>query len=911
MKQLLITIIASVAAVSASAQHYADPNNSYLKTEEAQRLTNEEFYYGSQNLNAYDDESTRLINDYYLNTPGTTDNIKQWLKQNAIHPDHTRLRLMLANLMVKNQDFKQAFDIYDNTVSEEFDNLPVKEQTEANLYSAIAYLKTGDYNTAERKLNAIMDSPTHQADIYYYAGYTQYVKGNYKEATNYFSAVEQSSEYKSKAPVYIADCMLQNGQPQAAIEKLRIWESSYGNKSDLLPEARRIAGEAAYELKDYTGAVANLQAYLNGTDQPKRTALYKLGMSQFNNKLYADAAKMLSKSAGVSSDAMAQSAWLNAGKAYISNQNKKQASIAFQQAAQMNADQSTKEEAAYNYALTLHQGAEMGFGESVNEFEKFLNNYPNSKYTSSVAQHLTEVYFTTKNYPAALKSINKIKQPSADIIAAKQKVLYNMGTQSFANGDYRTAKEYMTQSNATLKNPEAIFWKGEAEYRLGELPAAERDYTSYINSGSNLSNKALANYGLGYINFKNKKYANALSYFNKYITNCPNGSNADRKNLKADAYNRIGDCLYTQRKFDEANNAYNTSLSTDKTHGDYSLLQMAMISGLKGDYQKKVGLLNQLGSSYNNSEYADNALFEQGRAYVLSGDRQKAQETFNNLISKYPNSTNSRRAMNEIGMIYQENGQTDLAIQQYTSVIDRYKDTEEATAALESLKQIYNAQGKVNEYAAIAKRAGKGLSPEELDEMTENAAIMATANEEYAKALEFYRQIDAQTLSEDMKAKALQAGLECAEKIGDKDAELEFASKILDGTSKISPDKVSQARLIRAKNYMANGYLDPAINDYKELAKDNVTIYGAQGTVELAQYLFDTQQYQEAESRLDAFIDNGTSYPYWLARAFILLSDVYAKTGREIEAQEYLLSLKSNYSENEEINQMIEQRLNK
>lgn len=908
MKKTILALFATAVAVGASAQHYAVPNSPALRPEEAHRLTDEAFYYGSQNLNSAD-EATRLINDYHLNTPGTAENIGQWLQKHQIHPAHTRLRLMQANLMVKNQDYASAFGIYDNIVSEEFNNLPQSEQTEANIYSAIAYLQTGDYNTAERKLASIMDSPTHQADIYYYAGYTQYVKKNYREAMNYFTAVEQSAEYKSKAPIYMADCLLQTGHPQEAIDKVRAWTVAYGAGSELLTEARRISGEAEYDLGHYSGAAETLQTYVNATDKPTRTALYKLGMSQFQALQYADAAKMLSKSAGVASDAMAQSAWLNAGKAYISTQSKRQASIAFQQAAQMNADAATKEEAAYNYALTLHQGAEMGFGESVSEFERFLNNYPNSQYAPSVAQHLTEVYFTTKNYPAALRSINKIKQPSADIVAAKQKVLYNMGTQSFANGDYRKAKDYMTQSNATLQNPEAIFWKGESEYRLGDFTSAAKDYNSYLKSGKNLSNKALANYGLGYINFKNKRYAAALSNFNNYITGCPEGADADRKNLKADAYNRIGDCLFTQRKFDEANNAYSTSLSTDKTHGDYSLLQMAMISGLKGDYQQKVGLLNQLGATYNNSEYADNALFEQGRAYVLSGDRQQALETFNTLVAKYPNSTNARRAMNEIGMILQENGQTDLAINQYTTIIDQYKDTEEAAAALESLKQIYNAQGKVNEYAAIAQRAGKSLSPEELDEMTENAAVMATANGEYAKALDFYSQLAAQTLSEDMRAKALQNGLECAGLTGDKTAELEFASKILDGTSKILPDKVSQARLIRAQNYMANGFIDPALNDYKELANDNVTIYGAQGTVELAQYLYDTQQYQEAESRLDTFIDNGTSYPYWLARAFIVLSDVYAKTGRDIEAQEYLLSLKSNYSENAEINQMIEQRL--
>ena len=33
------------------------------------------------------------------------------------------------------------------------------------------------------------------------------------------------------------------------------------------------------------------------------------------------------------------------------------------------------------------------------------------------------------------------------------------------------------------------------------------------------------------------------------------------------------------------------------------------------------------------------------------------------------------------------------------------------------------------------------------------------------------------------------------------------------------------------------------------------------------------------------------------------------KTDRKVEAREYLLSLKSNYSENEEINNMIKERL--
>ena len=81
--------------------------------------------------------------------------------------------------------------------------------------------------------------------------------------------------------------------------------------------------------------------------------------------------------------------------------------------------------------------------------------------------------------------------------------------------------------------------------------------------------------------------------------------------------------------------------------------------------------------------------------------------------------------------------------------------------------------------------------------------------------------------------------------------------------------------------------------------------------MELAQYAYDTQQYQPAETLLTDFINSGTSHAYWLARAFVLLSDVYSQTDRTIEARQYLLSLKSNYTESEEINQMIDERLKK
>ena len=50
---------------------------------------------------------------------------------------------------------------------------------------------------------------------------------------------------------------------------------------------------------------------------------------------------------------------------------------------------------------------------------------------------------------------------------------------------------------------------------------------------------------------------------------------------------------------------------------------------------------------------------------------------------------------------------------------------------------------------------------------------------------------------------------------------------------------------------------------------------------------------------------------YWLVDGFVLLSDVYMKLGRNLDAKQYLLSLKQNYQADDDIAGMIESRLNK
>ena len=101
------------------------------------------------------------------------------------------------------------------------------------------------------------------------------------------------------------------------------------------------------------------------------------------------------------------------------------------------------------------------------------------------------------------------------------------------------------------------------------------------------------------------------------------------------------------------------------------------------------------------------------------------------------------------------------------------------------------------------------------------------------------------------------------------------------------------------------------MDDLKILAKDTRNIYGAEANIKWRRFILDAGQTGQAEKEVLDYIEVSTPHTYWLARSFVLLSDVYMKLGRNLDAKQYLLSLKQNYQADDDIAGMIESRLNK
>ena len=931
---------------------------------------------------AGDKEYARVCKEYELRTENSMELMEDYLKQYPDSRHANRIEAMMASVYFEEGKYQEAIALY---CSCNLDALADKERDEAALKLATSYLKVGNLEEAKVWFTLVKEvSRSHQADAVYNLGYIDYVEGRYDAALKAFTSLQTDDEYDALVPYYIGEIYLLRGEYQKADEVASDYLRHFAGHKDEA-EMMRIQGEARYGMKDYLAAVSSLEGYVNAVASPQRKAMYELGMGYYHTGAYLKATEMLGRTTLVQ-DALAQNANLHMGLAYLQLKERNQARMAFEQASIGNYDKAVKEQALYNYALCIHETSYSPFAESVTVFERFLNEFPNSRYRERVNDYLVETYMNTRSYDAALKSIAKISKPGPRIMEAKQKILFRLGTQAFANARFAEALQYFNRSlevgqyNPSVK-ADAYYWRGEANYRLGNYKNAGQDLRRYLDLANDKRSQeyALALYNLGYTDFKQKNYSSALNWFNRFVA----GGANDNRQVLADAYNRMGDCNFYARKFDDARRSYDKAEQIDPSLGDYSLFQEGFVKGLQRDYAGKIQTLNQLITNYPQSQYIDDALYEQGRAFVQLEDNANAIERFQLLVKNFPQSNMARRAANEVGLLYYQDDKYPEAIAAYKNVINNYPGSEEARLAQRDLKSIYIDLNKVDEYADFASTipGGANFDVNERDSLTYVAAErvymrgemaearnsfvkylqtfpegafslnanyyiglidyngrnyesatahlnkvleypdnkyseeammmsaeMAYLAKDYTKSLELYKLLKDRASTPERRQMAATGMLRSAAMSGNNEETILAATAVLADT-KVDPELESEARHYRSKALVNVGQMQHAVEDWQVLAQDTRNVYGAEAKYRLAQYLFDAGKTSEAEKEVLNYLEVSTPHTYWLARGFVLLSDIYAKLDRKLEARQYLLSLKQNYQADDDIAGMIESRL--
>ena len=476
-------------------------------------------------------------------------------------------------------------------------------------------------------------------------------------------------------------------------------------------EVERILGEMQYQRGAYTRAIPHLEAYEKSfTEQKKelvRNDLYLLGMAYYHTEQYQKAINYLKKVKPMN-DSISESTALHLGHAYTRIGNIEQGKLNYAAAARYGFSPKVTEEAMYNYALCTYQSS-TALGESVTAFTDFLRTYPKSEHTTTIRSLLSDAFLRSKNYQAAYEALQLIDVTDTKMEQTKQYLRYQLGADAFRQGNVTKAQQFLQE---ILRQPKAYdAYNAEACYLLAECAYRTRNYKQaeqYITQAEQEKgwkkspNRIQAMYLKGYAYFQQRMYTQAEATLKDFVDQADSS-----QPTYADALNRIGDCQFNARKFDEAIKTYQKVIDLNATGADYATFQAGYAYGLKHQYVNKAEKMLSLVTTYPQSDYADDALYEMARAYIENNQEESAIMAYERLLSNYPNSNMARKASLEQGMIHRNLKQYDDAIRAFKRTIKDYPSTEEAYAALDGLEQVYVATNNISEYLAYTKKLGK------------------------------------------------------------------------------------------------------------------------------------------------------------------------------------------------------------
>jgi len=616
------------------------------------------------------------------------------------------------------------------------------------------YFKTGySYFQQEKLVEAsksfyeIKDADTkYTAPSRYYYGHIAYLQQKYQSALETFISLKQDEKFSPIIPYYITQIYFLQKKHDKVIEYApALLENSIPKRA---PEIARLLGEAYYNTQQYHNAIPYLLRFHK--EKPyaaQRADKYQLGYAYYKTDSCEQAIKWFKKSIA-KEDSLSQAAHYHLAECYLKTGEKKYAQTSFRVASDIDFDPQIKEDALFSFAKISYELSLHPYNDAIVAFEEFINTYPNSTKLSTAYEFLIAVYFTTKNYKAALASLENIENLDFKLEEAYQKIAYYRGVELFNNRKYPEAILHFNKADKYSSNKKVkadnSYWKAEANYRLNDYPAAIGEFKKYIYEpaaiAANEVNKA--HYGIGYAYFKLKEYENANTWFRKYIQN-EKGATTKAKN---DALNRIGDCFYIQKKYTAAIEYYDKAAMLGIDKPDYSLYQSADANGVIGNYIDKKNLLITLLSRNQKSYLTDDAIFQLGKTQEILNETDHALANFQLIITAHPNSPYLKQALIKEGLIHYNKKADDKALIAFKRVVRDYPKTAEANEAVLQIKKIHIDKGELESYENyLATIGGADSSAQVMDAdyyIVAEAKYMkgscTEAVKEFAKYLEKY-----------------------------------------------------------------------------------------------------------------------------------------------------------------------------
>lgn len=563
-----------------------------------------------------------------------------------------------------------------------------------------------------------------------------------------------------------------------------------------------------------------------------------------------------------------------------------------------------------NYNLGIQSINNSDYKEAIQYFNESLKD---GKYDAQTESEATfwrgETYYRMKDYANATKDFSAfVSSPGARACNEYNLGHYNMGYSYFTQKDYVTALGWFRKYLDLEKENKTLI--ADATNRIGDCYFNQKDYDKAAKSYANVYSMKgpgadYACFQQGFIQGLQKDYNGKVTTLNKLISTFPQSEYiSDAKYEIGRSYVMMGDAQKAIDTYDKLNAEYPHSPLSRK-----GKLQTAMLYEEMDKTEQAKNTYKEIVKYFPTSVESKTAIESLKNLYFEQNDVQGFADYVNSLdgLAKFDQSEQDSLTYMAAERLY-DMGQYEKAATSFQNYLEKFPNSFFVPTAHFNLGNCYYRLNKMDlaekEYGYMATQVGSSEREEALVRLSE----IQYNNQDYAKAIASMSVLDSIAQNAENKLAARIGLLRCNNLLGKTDETIEAANTIVN-SDKLDPNVQREALYVRAKAYEVKGDSASAIKDFTTLSYNCMDEYGAEGKYRVAESYYLQANYAKAEKEVFDFIDVNTPHQYWLAKSFILLSDVYVKLNRDFEAKQYLISVRENYSGKDDISSEIKVRL--
>ncbi|MDD2385982.1 MAG: tetratricopeptide repeat protein [Bacteroidales bacterium] len=727
-----------------------------------------------------------------------------------------------------------------------------------------AYYRTGKYAEAIPHLNTYMQNTSSKSDFdYYEIGFAYYNTKQYQNASNAFTRIVNMKDTLSQYAAYhLGDCYLKMGdlvQARNSFETASLYKFNPAIREDALFNFAQLCFELS--LSPFNEAINAFSQYIK--EYPKSLRVdkaYDYLLDAFlNTKNYLGAIQTIEKipTRTPKIDAAYQRLAYFRGLENFTELKYNEAIVMFDKSLEYKIYD--KNITALSYYWKAEANMRLGNDDdAIAQFKEFVNSTGSVSLEEYGKAHynLGYAYFNKKQYALANTWFRKFEMQSGfENTALMNDALNRIGD------CYYIEKEF---------GPAAIYYKKAADisvigadytlYQMALSFGGQKDYKKKIWSLRRLVNDYPESEYIGNAHFEiGRTYQTSMNspdsakfYFNRFISNYPNSS------MKKAAMSSLGSIYFNQRDYNDALNIYKGVIAEFPNTEEASNANV-MIREIYIEMDNPDEYIE-----YASSGAVDISQDEQDEIMWLAAKKLYIDQKYNDALSSLTNYLKKFPT-----------GKFSIEANYFKAELHFY--FEEKTPALIC-------------YRVVAD-ASRGAYTEE---STIKAASILFDNENWDQAFDYYQKLYPLAENKSTKLIAAIGRLRCAYNIGKWDEVIAAASDLINN-EKSNEEQRREAYYKMAKSYYAKDNLIRAIPLFTNLSTEVISFEGAEAKFRIAEINFQLNNDSIAEYIVYEFAQMNSPQAYWLAKSFILLSDIYYKREEYYSAKQTLQTVLTNY----------------